>query len=471
MKGHRLLLALPLALLLGGCPEKDAGQGQATPPQADQVLTVPRPDTRGMEPQVRRRIAEVQREVEAKPDSARAWGRLGKVCDVHELDTVALEAYAKARELAPREPRWPYLHSRLLAVQGLDLDGAVAGFQRALELDPSHVPSQLRLGDVQARQGKLQEAEASYRRVLEMGPEMAVAWRGLGQVLLRQETLDEALQALEKARDLSPDDATVLFALAQVQRRLGRTDEAARTAEEAALRQPVDTFDDPFLQEVSAEGISSTLLMERAVEYLRLGNYREALTDLLVAEEARSEDPYLHRDLAKAYQGLDDFPMAIQHFERSLELKGDLLETRVLLGLTLVDAQRIPEARTHLERARREAPEDPQVAAGVAVALTRAGQTEAALREFQRAASLGAISATAHNEWGSLLAQRGRLREALEHFRWALAEEPRNPQILFNLGLASEALGDREQALDYYRRTMEIEPNPMAASRIQQLGG
>jgi Tfp pilus assembly protein PilF len=211
--------------------------------------------------------------------------------------------------------------------------------------------------------------------------------------------------------------------------------------------------------------------VERALEYLRVARFREALGDLLLAEEARPDDPYLQRDLGKAYRGVGDPNSAASHFEKALALKADLLEARVLLGLALMEAQRIAEARPHLEQARREAPDDPRVATNVALALLQAGQIESALREFERAASLGDLSGPAHNAWGSVLAQQGRLGKALEHFETAFLSNPKNPQVVFNLGLTAEAMGHREKAMDYYRQTMAIEPNPMAEERLAQLAG
>jgi len=475
----RTTALLPLACLLagllllsacgGGKPAGTSTKGAGS--QATDGLKIPNPDSRNMEPQVRRRLAEARRAVEAKTTSASAWGRFAMVADVHELDQVALVCYRKAQQLAPSDIRWPYLQARLLAAQGADLATAVQLFGQALKLDPDYVPGYLRLADALAQKGDLQAAEGAYRQALELDPDLARAHLGLGQILLRLGDAAKAATALERANALEPTDATALSALSQTFRRLGRREEATEAARQAALREPVETFEDPLLQEVSAEGVSSTLLIERALEYLRLERYREALGDLLLAEKSRPDDPYLQQGLGRAYRGVGDPNTAASHFEKSLVQKPDLLQARVLLGLALVEAQRIAEARPHLERARREAPDNLNVATNIALALLQAGQVGGALSEFERAASLGELPGPAHNAWGSILAQRGRLNEALGHFEKAFLSDPENPQVLFNLGLASEAMGRREKAMEYYRRTMVIEPNPMAQERLAQLTG
>lgn len=462
-----------MLLLLPACGGEEAttasNQGADTPKQAE--VAIPNPDTRGMEPPVRRRLAEARRAVEAKPGSASAWGRYGMVADVHELDEVALASYAEARQLAPDDMRWPYLEGRLRTVQGADLDAGVELFERSLALDPDYIPARLRLAEALAQKGNLEAAAEAFRRVLKLAPDVPQAHLGLGQVLLRQGDAAAAVVAVERAHVLQPADAVALTTLSQIYRRLERREEAEIAARGAALREPVAILDDPVLQEVSAEGVSSTLLVERALEYLRTDRFREALADLLLAEEGRPEDPYLQRDLGRSYQGLGDVANAAVHYEKALALKADLVDARVLLGLSLMEAGRINEARPHLEQARREAPDDPDVALNVALALLQAGQLDGALSEFSRANTLGEVPAAAHNAWGSALAQRGRLREAMEHFEIVLENDPEDPQALCNLGLASEALGQRDKAVEYYRRAMALGPNPMAQERLTALTG
>jgi tetratricopeptide (TPR) repeat protein len=341
----------------------------------------------------------------------------------------------------------------------------------ARRLDPDEPVVPYRLAETHARREDARAAADAYREALALDPDFARARLGLGRVLLRLGEVDGAIEALEEARRLEPHDGAAATALAQALRRAGRPEEAARMAEQAAGLEPVETVEDPYLLEVSAEGKSSTLLVERALAYLEQGRFREALVDLLLAEAERPEDPYIQRDLGKAYQGLEDLPAAIGHYEKALTLKDDLNEVRVQLGLLLVDADRIPDARRYLERARREAPEDVQVASAVAIALLRAGQIEGGLREMERAAALGPLSAPALDAWGTALAQRGRTAEARARFLAAHELVPEEPLVLFHLGLLAEAEGEHEQALVWYRRALDIAPNAMVEERLRRLGG
>ncbi len=430
----------------------------------------PDPDTQGMEPRVAKRFVEAREAVVAEPREASAWGRLGRVADAHQLDEEAIACYRQAHALDPEDARWPYFLARLLSFKGVELEPARELFQTVLELRPSYAPAHYRLGDTELRLGNLEAAADHFRQALELDKSFARAHLALGQALLRQGDAEAALRSLERAHELVPEDATALFALAQAYRRTGDPERAAEAAREASQRQLLDTFPDPMLQEVSNEAISSTVLAERALAFLGAGRYREALKDLKIVEELRPEDANVQRDMGKAYQGLAKPDRAAEHYRRALELKDDLVEARALLGMLALETGNHHEAIAQLTRAGREAPADPGIAAGLAAAHARQGNLETADQTFERAAALGPLDAAALNEWGMVLAQTARFPDAAQKFQTALDLEPENAQILVNLGLTAEALGQRDRAIGFYRRAMQIDPNPMAANRLQALG-
>lgn len=73
----------------------------------------------------------------------------------------------------------------------------------------------------------------------------------------------------------------------------------------------------------------------------------------------------------------------------------------------------------------------------------------------------------AHNNLGHLLATRGDLVEAEEHYRKALGSKPDYEEALNNLGQALFLRGQIEEAIVYFRRTLEREPNhPQALGNL-----
>lgn len=430
----------------------------------------PAVETAGMEPAVARAFEAARAAVVEAPESGAAWGRLGMVADAHEEDELALACYRRAFALQPREPRWPYYLARLLAFKGARPEEAAELFRAALELDPAYAPGHLRLADVLAELGRPEPAAAAYRRAIELDAELARAHLGLGQVLLAQGRLEEALAALDRAHRLEPEDATALTAMSRAYLRSGDRERAEETARRAGGKARIDGFADPRLGQVSAAGVSSSVRFERAQEYLRLGRFREAAGELRQVVAARRDDPYAHRDLGIALRQLGDLEAAIDQLSRSLALKDDQAEARLELGLALLDQGRPEEAMEHLRRAARESPRAVRPAWLLAVALARSGALDEALERFEGAAALGPLPGPARFEWGNALAQRRRFAEAATQLGAALDEMPDNPQVLTNLGLVMEALGRPAEAIRHYRRAMAVEPNPLAAGRLQALG-
>jgi tetratricopeptide (TPR) repeat protein len=72
--------------------------------------------------------------------------------------------------------------------------------------------------------------------------------------------------------------------------------------------------------------------------------------------------------------------------------------------------------------------------------------------------AVGPKSIVAHNSLGVVLAGRGELKEAVEHYHQALQIEPAYAKAHNNLGSALAMRGEIETAVEHYRRALEIEP-------------
>lgn len=139
------------------------------------------------------------RRLENEPRNLEGWTMLGRSYQLLERYDDALEAFAKARELAPQDPDLLVFYGESLALsRGGDLKGEPARFvSRALAIEPNH-PDGLWLKGVAARQqGDLKTALASWQRLhgLLAGEEQAM--------------LDEHIANLEAGMSGSPASTAV----------------------------------------------------------------------------------------------------------------------------------------------------------------------------------------------------------------------------------------------------------------------
>jgi tetratricopeptide (TPR) repeat protein len=164
---------------------------------------------------------------------------------MHKRDVAkALGTFEKGRELAPRDPRGPFLVGMALRAQGRraearkqfeaalalapgfvdplthlaamsiedgKLDAAVERIDRQIALSPRSGPLHYLLGRVHHEAKHFDAAEAAYRRALELEPGLVAAYATLGHLYGTTGKTDQALATLEKARSLTPGDVTVLM--------------------------------------------------------------------------------------------------------------------------------------------------------------------------------------------------------------------------------------------------------------------
>jgi predicted TPR repeat methyltransferase len=141
------------------------------------------------------------------------------------------------------------------------------------------------------------------------------------------------------------------------------------------------------------------------------------------------------------------------------------------LGNVLYEAERFEEAAAAYEQALVLAPD-----AGTYnnLAITRRVQTrfEDAEAAYESALALDPKHADAHNNFGNLLASRGRIREAIEHFCTAMTLRPNHPEARRQLGVAYSTLGRKAEAANVYRQWVEDEPdNAVAAHMLAACSG
>jgi hypothetical protein len=70
-----------------------------------------------------------------------------------------------------------------------------------------------------------------------------------------------------------------------------------------------------------------------------------------------------------------------------------------------------------------------------------------------------ADQASSQLAFGVDMAKRGLWKEALFRFQQAEKLEPENPRIQSNLGVAAEAAGQFDKALEYYQKALRLAPN------------
>lgn len=75
--------------------------------------------------------------------------------------------------------------------------------------------------------------------------------------------------------------------------------------------------------------------------------------------------------------------------------------------------------------------------------------------------------ASALNDEASALYERGQYHAAVEKLEQAVALDPKGKELLYNLAVIHEKMGQLAEAATYYRRQLDLETDPHERSRLQ----
>jgi tetratricopeptide (TPR) repeat protein len=139
-----------------------------------------------------------ERALELDPNLARAHAQLGDIHRVYDWDWPAADReLRRALALAPADGNILFYASGQSLSMGRWDEGAKQA-NAALAQDPLNQPTYFNLSFIQARRGRLEEAEAAARRALEINPNGPFGHYILGNVVLERGQPDAALTEFSK---------------------------------------------------------------------------------------------------------------------------------------------------------------------------------------------------------------------------------------------------------------------------------
>ncbi|HEX5271370.1 MAG TPA: tetratricopeptide repeat protein [Gemmataceae bacterium] len=354
-------------------------------------LRAPRPpviELGGLNPEAAEAIRRARADVEAKPRSGAAWGRLGMVLFANDLWQEALTCLREAERLDPAEPRWPYYQGVLLL--RTRPEEAVAPLRRAADRAGSVTAPRLRLAEALMTLDRPDEAEPLFDQLLAAEPDNARALLGRGQVASQRGRLRESLPDLRAAAESPFARREASAALAVIYERLGEIE--AADEQRARLRDlpPDAPWPDPWGEEIDELQSGLSARLRRAEELFSRGDVARAAD--LVAQAARdypeSDEP--HQLMASAFLAMNRLDAAERALSRALELNPAGIENHFLLG-------RIREMRK---------------------------DDAGAEASYRRVIELKPDHAEAHYKLGRCLLRRHDPAGAAEEFRAALRHQP-----------------------------------------------
>ena len=194
---------------------------------------------------------------------------------------------------------------------------------------------------------------------------------------------------------------------------------------------------------------------------LQSGNYPQALSELLIAEDLDHENPVIQNNLGLAYYMRERVDLAETHVRRALDLKKDYSDARNNLSRVLIERGKYPEALVEAQIVTQDltytSPEKPLINMGTA--YFKLGQFNEAKKKFHKALEFRRDHCLANSYYGRCLFEMKEFQRAAEALDRAVGfcqksqfDEPHYYSALayFELGLREKSEARLEQMIKLY---------------------
>jgi tetratricopeptide (TPR) repeat protein len=357
----------------------------------------------------------------------------------------AVAKRADARGLAQR--------GRLRRAAG-DQAGALADFQKALDLEPGLAEAHAGLGEADLSRP---EAEESLTRAVSLDPELSWAWLYRGAARLQAGRAEDARRDLERFVGLAPDSALGFLLLGLCEEKLKSRERAAKAYARAWEKNPVCSaacllraraarnFKDELAWFHRAYDVSPvlgfiTLQIHQTVKVESPAYVRKIVR--FCFENPEQVGAYYKREATQSH--FSHFPAEDYAFVRRLcGAHPELGWANAFFGrASCYTPAGVPEGVEHLTRAIAQVPHAGWLRAWRANARRAAGDLDGALKDFADAIRLQPYYHRAFVWRGGLLRKLGRFEEARADLDRALTMDPHYSLTYWERSLARRGLGD-----------------------------
>lgn len=292
-------------------------------------------------------------------------------------------------------------------------------------------------------QKKYEQATQMVQGLAQNFPAAAVVWTLLGEIEQRQGHLEQALLARRKAAALRPADAEVQMALAEALLALQQEDEARAVLQQILALEP---------EHAQANGKMGLLLKNE-------GRLEAAARSYAYALRKAPQDAVLLEKFGAVQSALGNDDAALTCFKACVQASPDSADLLDAYGQTLRNHERLAAAEDAFRRALQLHPGHTSALRNLCHLLELHGRFQEAEAGLLRCAEIDNENPESLYEIGRNLVQQKREKEALDWLRRAIKAKP---DFVAAHVMLSSALGSGEkpsQALEEIRESLRVLPN------------
>ncbi len=282
--------------------------------------------------------------------------------------------------------------------------------------------------------GNVLEAVRKLQELIRIYPDFAPAYNDLGVLLQQVGELDQALQDLRKAVELQPDNVVYTKNLADFL---------------VVCMQDYERALELYNTLLAKHPRDKEVLQAIGHVCIELDNSSDACYFL---ERALALEPW-HKELRDLLQKLKEPPVCCSAvcIQDPAELYTE--------AMSLAQAGQYQEARAVLEALIKQAPTMALAYNDLGVTCHRLGDNQSAERYYRKAVELEPATVMFRKNLADLcFVELGKVDESIQIYLDLHKKFPRDVEVLIGLGHITKAVGHFEEAKQFYRKALEIEP-------------
>ncbi len=342
------------------------------------------------------------------------------------------DGYMEAKSIVHNQVGQLVEDGKIMEQSGLFTEAA-ENYSEAYDMAPERDDLLPRLVDVYLKDGQSMDARVAARLARDDHPEKAGTWIATAKVHEKHDRLDDAIDAYKKAYEIDPEIEDLRVAIGNLLMRQGRDKEASQYLKEG----------------VRAGETNPKVVYNYAVSLMREKKFHAAIPSLKTVTRELPEMYQGWLALAQSYQQTKQYTKAVAPYEKAYELNPD---PKLLFHLARCaqKSKQYDKSIAAYEGALLDDPGYVKARYNLSLTFMDAKKYEEAVDSFKKLVELEGDSYRAYYSMGLSYYYLGLHDEALEAYDMAL-EQKETVNVLNNIGLVYDAIGDKKAAQRYYK--------------------
>lgn len=382
------------------------------------------------------------------PKSSNALISLGNFYQLRGRFPEAEQLFRRAIDVAPSDPEPRGSMARLYMAENKP-DQAEAFLKQAKKDFPDNSVGYRMLGDFYFANSQLEQATAEYTTLYRDHPKDPTVKKNYVQLLILSNRTDEARTLNDQVLKATPDDVDALVYKGQIEIRSGKPGDAINTLQGVLKNEPT----------------SGVAHYQLGLAFEQAGNFSQAESEWREALRQRPDLTEARRSLAHAAIRRGDANGLAQEADQIIALEPESSDGYLLRAIAEINRKQYVVAETYINRALAKFPNNPP--ALIQLGNLRAAQNRQAdaQKAYQQALDVDPTSNEALGGVLNIYLAQGQHDKALAAAQAQSAKSPQNAGLHVILGrLYLEDRKDARAAETAYRRALEIEKGNADAS-------